>query len=139
MNTTQIMSVAPQAETTKAAAAGSTAKIPRVQGKDAVDDRRGDSFGSALEKTQSQDTVPAKAETAGSTSPQEQAAAQETAVAEATGGKGKAFKTAAKDRRGVTAWVEREGTLRMGDVLRLHVPDQRPWAQMGAARAIAAE
>lgn len=90
MNTTQIMSVAPQAETTKAAAAGSTAKIPRVQGKDAASDKGGDSFGSALEKTQSQDTVPAKAETAGSTSPQEQAAAQETAVAEATGGKGKA-------------------------------------------------
>lgn len=90
MNTTQIMSVAPQAETTKAAAAGSTAKIPRVQGKDAASDKGGDSFGSALEKTQSQDTVPAKAETAGCTSPQEQAAAQETAVAEAMGGKGKA-------------------------------------------------
>ena len=90
MNTTQIMSVAPQAGTTKAAAAGSTEKLPRVQGKDAASDKGGDSFGSALEKTQSQDTVPAKAETAGSTSPQEQAAAQETAVAEATGGKGKA-------------------------------------------------
>lgn len=90
MNTTQIMSVAPQAETTKAAAAGSTAKFPRVQGKDAAGDKGGDSFGSALEKTQSQDAVPAKAETAGSTSPQEQAAAQETAVAEATGVKVKA-------------------------------------------------
>lgn len=90
MNTTQIMSVAPQAGTTKAAAAGSTTKLPRVQGKDAAGDKGGDSFGSALEKTQSQDAVPAKAETAGSTSPQEQAAAQETAVAEATGGKGKA-------------------------------------------------
>ena len=90
MNTTQIMSVAPQAGTTKAAAAGSTAKFPRVQGKNAAGDKGGDSFGSALEKTQSQDAVPAKAETAGRTSPQEQAAAQETAVAEATGGKGKA-------------------------------------------------
>ncbi len=90
MNTTQIMSVAPQAGTTKAAAAGNTTKLPRVQGKDAVSDKGGDSFGSALEKTQSQDTAPAKAETAGRTSPQEQAAAQETAVAEATGGKGKA-------------------------------------------------
>ena len=90
MNTTQIMSVAPQAGTTKAAAAGSTEKLPRVQGKDAASDKGGDSFGSALEKTQSQDTAPAKAETAGRTSPQEQAAAQETAVAEATGGKGKA-------------------------------------------------
>lgn len=85
MNTTQIMSATPQAGTTKAAAAGSTAKFPRVQGKDAAGDKGGDSFGSALEKTQSQDAVPAKAETAGSTSPQEQAAAQETAVAEATG------------------------------------------------------
>ena len=90
MNTTQIMSVAPQAGTTKAAAAGSTEKLPRVQGKDAASDKGGDSFGSALEKTQSQDTAPAKAETAGRTSPQEQAAAQETAVAEATGGKVKA-------------------------------------------------
>lgn len=90
MNTTQIMSVAPQAGTTKAAAAGSTEKLPRVQGKDAASDKGGDSFGSALEKTQSQDTASAKAETAGRTSPQEQAAAQETAVAEATGGKGKA-------------------------------------------------
>lgn len=90
MNTTQIMSATPQAGTTKAAAAGSTAKFPRVQGKDAAGDKGGDSFGSALEKTQSQDALPAKAETAGSTSPQEQAAAQETAVAEATGVKVKA-------------------------------------------------
>lgn len=90
MNTTQIMSATPQAGTTKAAAAGSTAKFPRVQGKDAAGDKGGDSFGSALEKTQSQDAVSAKAETAGSTSPQEQAAAQETAVAEATGVKVKA-------------------------------------------------
>lgn len=90
MNTTQIMSATPQAGTTKAAAAGSTAKLPRVQGKDAAGDKGGDSFGSALEKTQSQDAVPAKAETAGSTSPQEQAAAQETAVAEVTGVKVKA-------------------------------------------------
>lgn len=90
MNTTQIMSATPQAGTTKAAAAGSTAKFPRVQEKDAAGDKGGDSFGSALEKTQSQDAVPAKAETAGSTSPQEQAAAQETAVAEATGVKVKA-------------------------------------------------
>lgn len=92
MNTTQIMSATPQAGTTKAAAAGSTAKFPRVQGKDAAGDKGGDSFGSALEKTQSQDAVSAKAETAGSTSPQEQAAAQETAVAEATGVKVKAKK-----------------------------------------------
>ncbi len=42
-------------------------------------------------------------------------------------GKGKGFSAAARDRRGVTAWVERPGTLTLGDRLRLHVPDQRPW------------
>lgn len=54
---------------------------------------------------------------------------QEPAVtmAKATGGLGKAFKTAARGKRGVTAWVEREGTLRLGDVLSLHVPGQRAW------------
>ena len=41
--------------------------------------------------------------------------------------KGKAFKAAAKGRRGVTAWVEREGALSIGDNVRLHVPDQRAW------------
>ena len=43
-------------------------------------------------------------------------------------GRGKAFKAAAVGRRGVTAWVEREGRLARGDMLRLHVPDQRGWA-----------
>lgn len=43
-------------------------------------------------------------------------------------GFGKAFKSAAKGRRGVTAWVEREGTLHIGARMRLHIPDQRPWA-----------
>ncbi|MEH6831644.1 MAG: sulfurase [Sulfitobacter sp.] len=43
-------------------------------------------------------------------------------------GHGAAFKAAAKDRRGVTAWVEREGTLTLGERMRLHIPDQRPWA-----------
>ena len=42
-------------------------------------------------------------------------------------GFGKAFKAAAKRRRGVTAWVEREGPLVVGDTLRLHIPDQRSW------------
>ena len=46
----------------------------------------------------------------------------------ALGEAGKRFQAAAKGRRGVTAWVERPGTLRMGDTLRLHVPDQRPWS-----------
>jgi hypothetical protein len=48
-------------------------------------------------------------------------------IEKARPGHGKAFKAAAKDRRGVTAWVEREGTLRIGDVLTLHVPAQRGW------------
>lgn len=43
-------------------------------------------------------------------------------------GHGAAFKAAAKNRRGVTAWVEREGTLALGEQMRLHIPDQRPWA-----------
>ena len=43
-------------------------------------------------------------------------------------GAGKHFKPAAEGRRGVVAWVEREGTFRLGDDIRLHVPDQRPWA-----------
>ncbi len=42
-------------------------------------------------------------------------------------GRGKAFKAAAKNRRGVTAWVEREGAIALGERLRLHVPDQRAW------------
>ena len=43
-------------------------------------------------------------------------------------GFGKAFKPAAEGRRGVTAWVEREGMFRLGERVRLHIPDQRPWA-----------
>lgn len=42
-------------------------------------------------------------------------------------GHGKAFKSAAVGKRGVTAWVERPGTLRIGDQITLHVPDQRAW------------
>ena len=42
-------------------------------------------------------------------------------------GFGAAFKPAARDRRGLTAWVEREGVFRVGDAIRLHIPDQRPW------------
>ncbi|WP_415921234.1 MOSC domain-containing protein [Tateyamaria sp. SN6-1] len=49
-------------------------------------------------------------------------------IARHHGDAGKGFKAAAKDRRGVTAWVERPGPLRIGDTLRLHVPDQRAWA-----------
>ncbi|SEK32069.1 MOSC domain-containing protein [Roseivivax marinus] len=43
-------------------------------------------------------------------------------------GVGGRFKRAAEGRRGVTAWVERPGTLSLGDRLALHVPDQRLWA-----------
>lgn len=43
-------------------------------------------------------------------------------------GHGKKFKPAAKDRRGVTAWVERPGRLEIGQKLRLHVPDQPDWS-----------
>lgn len=45
-------------------------------------------------------------------------------------GLGKRFKPAAAHRRGVTAWVERPGPLRIGDRMRLHVPDQRPWKHL---------
>ena len=46
-------------------------------------------------------------------------------------GKGRAFKGAARGLRGVTAWVEREGTARVGDIVTVHVPDQRAWAYTG--------
>lgn len=43
-------------------------------------------------------------------------------------GYGKAFKPAAQGRRGVTAWVERPGRLKLADRMTLFVPDQRNWA-----------
>jgi len=49
-------------------------------------------------------------------------------------GAGKRFKAAAKGRRGVTAWVDRPGTLRLGDTLVLHIPDQPAWAPQAQAR-----
>ena len=54
---------------------------------------------------------------------------QEPAVTidKALPGMGKGFKAAAKGKRGVTAWVEREGVLRLGEVMTLHVPAQRAW------------
>lgn len=42
-------------------------------------------------------------------------------------GFGAKFKSAAKGRRGITAWVEAEGILRLSQSVRLHVPQQRPW------------
>lgn len=47
-------------------------------------------------------------------------------------GHGKAFREAAMGRRGVTAWVQREGPLRLGEALRLHIPDQRAWQPCAA-------
>lgn len=40
---------------------------------------------------------------------------------------GAKFKPAARDRRGVTAWVERPGVLELGQKVRLHIPEQRSW------------
>jgi hypothetical protein len=51
-------------------------------------------------------------------------------------GHGRAFKPSAEGLRGLTAWVEREGTFSLGETVRLHVPDQRVWAHLDAARAI---
>lgn len=42
-------------------------------------------------------------------------------------GFGKAFKSAANGLRGVTAWVEREGEISLGDEIALHIPDQPLW------------
>ena len=49
-------------------------------------------------------------------------------------GLGAKFKPAAKNRRGVTAWVEREGRVAVGDSVRLHIPDQPMWQGTGDAR-----
>ena len=46
-------------------------------------------------------------------------------------GKGKGFKEAAKGKRGVTAWVERPGSLALGEVISLHLPAQRAWRPDG--------
>jgi MOSC domain-containing protein YiiM len=46
-------------------------------------------------------------------------------------GFGTKFKPAAVGKRGVTASVEREGMLRVGDLMRLHIPDQRAWSPLG--------
>ncbi|WP_187429987.1 Putative metal-sulfur cluster biosynthesis proteins YuaD [Roseobacter fucihabitans] len=49
-------------------------------------------------------------------------------------GFGAAFKPAAENRRGVTAWVEREGPVAPGDSVTLHIPDQPVWTYFEAAR-----
>ena len=50
-------------------------------------------------------------------------------------GAGRTFKAAAAGRRGVTAWVERSGAVKLGDMLRLFIPDQPVWHHLEAARA----
>jgi MOSC domain-containing protein YiiM len=42
-------------------------------------------------------------------------------------GTGKLLKPAAEGRRGLVAWVERPGTLTLGEEIALFVPDQRAW------------
>ena len=49
-------------------------------------------------------------------------------------GFGAKYKSAASGRRGLTAWVEREGAFRLNDAIRLHIPDQPIWAHLEAAR-----
>lgn len=56
------------------------------------------------------------------------------AIEKALPGYGKAFKPAAEGRRGIVAWIEREGAFALGDSLRLHVPDQRVWKHLAEAR-----
>jgi len=48
-------------------------------------------------------------------------------IEKAAPGKGKAFLPAARRRRGVTAWVECEGAIELGDTLTLFLPDQPAW------------
>ncbi len=43
-------------------------------------------------------------------------------------GFGKLFASAAMGRRGVTAWVERQGQINTGDSIRLYIPPQRIYA-----------
>jgi MOSC domain-containing protein YiiM len=50
-------------------------------------------------------------------------------------GHGRAFPKVALGRRGLTGWIERPGMLRVGEVARLHVPAQRLYAPLVAARA----
>lgn len=49
-------------------------------------------------------------------------------------GKGRLFKAAARGLRGITAWVEAEGMLTLGDSLSLHIPDQPVWSLLDAVR-----
>jgi MOSC domain-containing protein YiiM len=42
-------------------------------------------------------------------------------------GRGRAFPKKAINKRGVTAWVEREGAITVGDTVAVHIPPQRIW------------
>ncbi len=46
-------------------------------------------------------------------------------------GHGKAFPLKAKQKRGVTAWVEKPGHIAVGETCRLHVPPQRLYPHLG--------
>jgi hypothetical protein len=48
-------------------------------------------------------------------------------------GFGARFKAAAKGRRGITAWVECEGSFTLGETISLHIPDQPVWAPLRRA------
>ncbi len=49
-------------------------------------------------------------------------------------GIGARYKSAATGRRGITAWVEREGVFTLGEAIRLHIPGQRGWQPDGTAK-----
>jgi len=44
-------------------------------------------------------------------------------------GKGRNFAKCAMGKRGVTLWVEKEGKLKVGDTLHLHIPPECHWKQ----------
>ena len=46
-------------------------------------------------------------------------------------GKGRGFPRAAINKRGLTAWVEREGIIATGDDVALHIPPQRIYPSAG--------
>ena len=50
-------------------------------------------------------------------------------IDQAAPGYGKEFKPAAANLRGITAWVEREGQVSVGDTVDLHIPSQRAWQE----------
>ncbi|MCY4446368.1 MAG: MOSC domain-containing protein [Rhodobacteraceae bacterium] len=50
-------------------------------------------------------------------------------------GKGKLFKAAARNRRGVTAWVEREGSVSVGDSVKVFIPMQDSWSSHSSGQS----